>query len=324
MKKKLQVFVSSTYTDLISERQAAVQAILNAGHIPAGMELFKAGNESQLDTIKKWIQDSDVFLLILGGRYGTIEPLSKMSYIHVEYEYALSLQIPVFALVLSKSFLHNKASTNLGDTVFENENKDAYSNFKKHVMTKMVREVEDEKDIKLEVFATLNVFMEQYTLLGWIKGADIQSAESADKELLRLSKENAELLKENRELGEKINKISEESTDLFGSYSYAKLKDILSKHMIEVPSDIMDIGESRMVSALILYIKYYNVYATGISNYKGMSVTPKFVFYKLSPILLSYELLERSKMPDSITRIQASRIGLRFYGRLSQDINENP
>ena len=51
MYKKLQVFVSSTYTDLIEERQAAVEAFLDAGHIPAGMELFKAGNESQLKTI---------------------------------------------------------------------------------------------------------------------------------------------------------------------------------------------------------------------------------------------------------------------------------
>ena len=50
MDKKLQVFVSSTYTDLIEERQAAVHAILDAGHIPTGMELFKAGNESQLKT----------------------------------------------------------------------------------------------------------------------------------------------------------------------------------------------------------------------------------------------------------------------------------
>ncbi len=52
MNKKLQVFVSSTYTDLIEERQAAVQAILDAGHIPAGMELFKAisnENYSKMD-----------------------------------------------------------------------------------------------------------------------------------------------------------------------------------------------------------------------------------------------------------------------------------
>lgn len=52
MKKKLQVFVSSTYKDLIDERQAAVEAILNEEHIPAGMELFKGG-KSQLETIKR-------------------------------------------------------------------------------------------------------------------------------------------------------------------------------------------------------------------------------------------------------------------------------
>jgi hypothetical protein len=40
MKKKLQVFVSSTYEDLKVDRQAAVSAILKAGHIPAGMELL--------------------------------------------------------------------------------------------------------------------------------------------------------------------------------------------------------------------------------------------------------------------------------------------
>lgn len=67
MKKKLQVFISSTYTDMRAERQAAVEAILRAGHIPAGMELFAAGDESQLETICRWIDDSDVFMLILGG-----------------------------------------------------------------------------------------------------------------------------------------------------------------------------------------------------------------------------------------------------------------
>ncbi len=41
MNKKLQVFVSSTYTDLIEERQAAVQAILDAGHIPAVWNYLK-------------------------------------------------------------------------------------------------------------------------------------------------------------------------------------------------------------------------------------------------------------------------------------------
>jgi hypothetical protein len=67
-KKRLQVFVSSTFIDLRDERQAAVEAILSAGHIPAGMELFAAGDESQMEVIKGWIDQSDVYLLILGGR----------------------------------------------------------------------------------------------------------------------------------------------------------------------------------------------------------------------------------------------------------------
>jgi hypothetical protein len=46
-RKKLQVFVSSTYEDL-KERQAAVEVILTAGHIPAGVELFAAGGSETL------------------------------------------------------------------------------------------------------------------------------------------------------------------------------------------------------------------------------------------------------------------------------------
>src|SRR5438046_4027206 len=99
-RKKLQVFVSSTFSDLVKERQAAVEAILAAGHIPAGMELFTAGDESQMDVIKQWIDESDVYLLILGGRYGSIEPKSGKSYTHLEYEYALAQGKPVFACVI--------------------------------------------------------------------------------------------------------------------------------------------------------------------------------------------------------------------------------
>ncbi|WP_427500748.1 DUF4062 domain-containing protein [Methylomonas sp. MED-D] len=83
LRKRLQVFVSSTYEDLKLERQAAVEAILVAGHIPAGMELFTAGDESQMEVIKQWIDESDVYLLILGGRYGSIEPASGKSYTHL-------------------------------------------------------------------------------------------------------------------------------------------------------------------------------------------------------------------------------------------------
>src|SRR5687768_9870191 len=100
MKRKLQVFVSSTYEDLKEERQAAVEAILKAGHIPAGMELFAAGDDSQLAIIRKWIDQSDVFMLILGGRYGTLEEKQQKSYIELEYDHAVREGKRLFAVII--------------------------------------------------------------------------------------------------------------------------------------------------------------------------------------------------------------------------------
>lgn len=116
----MQIFISSTYTDLIEERQKAVEAILNAGHIPAGMELFKAGR-SQMETIKKWIDESDVYCLLLGGRYGSIEEESGLSYTELEYKYAVSKEKPLFAIVLDNGMIYQKAANDPKGQYIEEE-----------------------------------------------------------------------------------------------------------------------------------------------------------------------------------------------------------
>lgn len=167
MNKKLQVFVSYTYTDLIEERQAAVKAILDAGHIPAGMELFKAG-KSQMRTIQKWIDDSDVYMLILGGRYGSIESVSGKSYTHLEYEYALSKNMPVFAIVLDDAFLFTKAASCGENTIFDKGNK--YNSFKNTVESYIVKYVSNIDQISSVIHAQLNSLIndDEYNLKGWI------------------------------------------------------------------------------------------------------------------------------------------------------------
>lgn len=170
MNKKLQVFVSSTYTDLIEERQAAVEAILDAGHIPAGMELFRAG-KSQMKTIQKWIDESDVYMLILGGRYGSIEEESGLSYTELEYRYALSKNMPVFAIVLDDSFLFIKAATMGKDTVFEKENIDKYENFKSFVKSNIVKFIHNIDKITSIIHSHLTEILndKDYTLIGWTR-----------------------------------------------------------------------------------------------------------------------------------------------------------
>ena len=169
-KTKLQVFVSSTYTDLIEERQAAVEAILDAGHIPAGMELFKAG-KSQMKTICKWIDESDVYVLILGGRYGSIDKESGLSYTELEYNYAISKDMPVFSIVLEDSFLYSKASFRGADAIFEKDNTDKYNIFKTNVQSKIVKFVKNIDQISSAIKSQMYEIMEddEYNLHGWIR-----------------------------------------------------------------------------------------------------------------------------------------------------------
>ena len=176
MNKKLQVFVSSTYTDLIEERQVAVEAILDAGHIPAGMELFKAGR-SQMKSIRKWIDESDAYVLILGGRYGSLESESGLSYTELEYNYAISKHMPVFAIILDESFLYNKASECSKEDVFEKDNIDKYNMFKENVRINIVKFAKNSEHISAIIHAHLNDILkdEDYHLVGWSRNSSLES-----------------------------------------------------------------------------------------------------------------------------------------------------
>ncbi len=191
-KKRLQVFVSSTFTDLIQERQAAVEAILTAGHIPAGMELFTAGDESQMEVIKQWIDESDVYLMILAGRYGSIEPNTGKSYTHLECEYAVEQNKPLFACVINEPALDERVKTQ-GKDCIETKNPKLFKEFKKLVQSKLVRFWDDKKDIKIATGETLSHFSRKEDLKGWVREGDEVNAPALADEITRLSKENSEL-----------------------------------------------------------------------------------------------------------------------------------
>ena len=168
MKKKLQVFVSSTYFDLQVERQAAVEQILNSGHIPAGMELFAAGDQSQVDTIKKWIDGSDVFMLILGGRYGSLDPVSKLSYTELEYDYAVAKGKKLFAVVMKDKALDRKLKS-LGRQAIEMEYPQQLKHFREKVLKRMSAFFSDSKDLKLAISKSLGDLSENQELSGWVR-----------------------------------------------------------------------------------------------------------------------------------------------------------
>lgn len=127
---KHQIFISSTYVDLIDERQKVVESVLECSNIPAGMELFTGENIEQWEIIKDWIDESDVFILLLGGRYGTLTFDKDISYIEKEYNYAQEQKIPTYVFILSETYLHAKKAANPHVDIFEENNKDKYDVFK--------------------------------------------------------------------------------------------------------------------------------------------------------------------------------------------------
>ncbi|MXS81524.1 DUF4062 domain-containing protein [Nitrosomonas oligotropha] len=169
--KKLQVFVSSTFTDLKKERQAAVMAILEANHIPAGMELFAAGDKSQMEVIKHWIDESDVYLLILGKRYGSIDPGTLKSYIELEYDYALLKNKATFACVLDEQLQEGSKSENFID--IEKDTEEKLKKFREKVASsRIIKYWNNEYELKLSIIQALNQFQNQDNLRGWIKSPD--------------------------------------------------------------------------------------------------------------------------------------------------------
>jgi hypothetical protein len=99
MDRVFQVFVSSTFSDLEVERKTVSDALAKAGFIPTGMELFPATDVEQLAYIKRIIDRSDYYVVIVAGRYGTLA--DESSYTEREFEYALAKGLPVLA------FLHS-------------------------------------------------------------------------------------------------------------------------------------------------------------------------------------------------------------------------
>ena len=102
-RRKFSIFISSTYEDLKEERQALVGVALENNFIPVGMEQFQAAPTSQWNVITKMIDECDFYLLVIGGRYGSIDEETGISYTEKEYNYAKIKGLPVLVLIKESS-----------------------------------------------------------------------------------------------------------------------------------------------------------------------------------------------------------------------------
>jgi hypothetical protein len=179
--KKYQVFVSSTYEDLKPERQEIMHALLELDCIPSGMELFPAADEDQWSLIKGVIDDCDYYVVVIGGRYGSLGP-DGISYTEMEYRYAVSKGKPVIA------FLH-KEPTSLPAKFTEQTDggRKSLEAFRKLAQQKMCKYWNTAQELGSVVSRSLIMLQKNHPGVGWVRGDQVPS-EDATLEILRLRK----------------------------------------------------------------------------------------------------------------------------------------
>jgi hypothetical protein len=185
--KRYQVFISSTFKDLLEERQAVLKAVLELDHMPAGMELFPATDDSAWRLIQDVIDASDYYVVVVGGRYGSVDE-AGIGYTEREYDYAYQLGRPVIPLLHKEP---GKLSRDNTETNSESWNKLVAFRAKlenRHTCSYWT----NADDLKARAIVGLTAAVKRYPAAGWVR-ADAIPTGATIAEVLKLRNRVAEL-----------------------------------------------------------------------------------------------------------------------------------
>ncbi len=164
IRRKYQVFISSTKTDLNEERKMVFEAVSKLGCIAVGMEQFPAGEKSW-KLVQKDIDESDIYILITAGRYGTPKKIRNktLSFTEHEYDYAKKKGKTILAFVIEDidKLPHNKVDKRLKNLIaFQEKVKNGGDN---------VEFWKDSNSLVSAVKSSLGLAINRKTTGGWIK-----------------------------------------------------------------------------------------------------------------------------------------------------------
>ena len=187
--KRYQVFVSATYTDLREERSALLQALPALGCLPATVEAHTQSLSTMVN-IRKRIDDSDYYILLVGSRYGSLMP-SGVSYTHMEYVYAATKQKPILVL------MHETPETRPLELQEQNiEGKLKFSDFRKVLQRERDNIIywRDSRDLVSTLHNAIPALIRKHPTAGWVRVGQSSGANP------QLEKENETLKKRVQEL----------------------------------------------------------------------------------------------------------------------------
>lgn len=172
MDKRYQVFLSSTFTDLKEERQQVLQTLVEMDCIPAGMELFPATDEEQWKFIQKVINDCDYYLLIIGGKYGSLTA-DGISYTEQEFDYTVKQKIPILAFMPD-----DPDEIIAGKSEMSSELQEKLNTFKSKVCQgRIIKKWKSPEQLSGAVAKSLPKMFKTHPAVGWVRADTVSNTE---------------------------------------------------------------------------------------------------------------------------------------------------
>jgi hypothetical protein len=96
-------FISSTYDDMKEYRSAVIKHIQSRAGIINAQEFFGARDKKPLETCLEELGKSQVFVMFLGQRYGSVDQVSGKSFVECEYDRACELGLPRLVYIIDEN-----------------------------------------------------------------------------------------------------------------------------------------------------------------------------------------------------------------------------
>lgn len=176
--------------------------------------MFAASNDEQFKYIKKIIDACDYYVLIVGARYGSINPSTGKSFTEQEYDYAVEKGIPVLA------FIHDDPY-NLPVEKRDDENRELLERFRSKASDgRLCKMWHTSSELISSVIISLGEEVANNPQIGWTRGSIEDSVELLSQ-INELRKEKESIEKEYRELKEKYDELTSQREDIAcGSEKY--------------------------------------------------------------------------------------------------------
>lgn len=91
-------FISSVYESLKDERSEVIDCLLDFRVFPICMEHFTVSVDRNFGDIKRFIDESDIFILLLGKKYGSTDE-NGVSWTEREFDYAVERRKNIVAII---------------------------------------------------------------------------------------------------------------------------------------------------------------------------------------------------------------------------------